>query len=92
MLQLLSSHKLSLLLVQFADFLRIYIVNETPNKQKGDLKIQESVQVQVPVLERHHLISGRSTLPSAKGWCDLGSGCSLQLLRQCPHHVNHQNA
>ena len=72
MLQLLSPHKfLSLLFVQLSDFLRIYIVTETLNKQKGDLKIQESVQVQVTVMGRHHLRPGRRTLPPAKGLHDL---------------------
>lgn len=45
-------------------------MNETSNKQKGDLKIQDSVQVQVTAMGRYHLRPGR-TLPPAKGLHDL---------------------
>lgn len=47
-------------------------MNKTSNKQTDHLKIQESVHVQVTVMGRYHLISGRRTLPLAKGLHDLG--------------------
>ncbi|KAJ7423873.1 hypothetical protein BTVI_08309 [Pitangus sulphuratus] len=65
---------------ELSDFLRIYIMNETSNKQKEDLKIEESVQLRVAVMARYHLKPGRRTLPPAKGFRDLEERKGLQSL------------